>query len=314
MNTHQLPATIAAQAEAFVAARRGWSGGLRMAVTTPANVIDWIPDVISSAFYDRMDVPTLTLTALAARYNDLQGRPGQAISIPTDVASTPADNLAVDVPAVDDSIASGAYSMTIKEGVKSIAWYDRTQIQSGQDVNQLAGAKVGSAMERRVEIDLGAALVAGRNTSKDAAITGLTVANIRAMRKQIPTRLRRRGLVLVGADDTLDTLLDDPLLSNAASFGSDEAIREGDLVRPIAGVRSRAVDDEALPTNVTVAGGTGPLVVMFAVGMLAYGFQKNPTTETERDARARLTRHVGTMLHGEATLESAGIVVRRVTG
>lgn len=308
-NLPGVPQEIAAQAEAFVAARRGWSGGLRMAVTTPANVIDWIPAVISSAFYDRVGSPELTLTQLAARFNDLQGRPGQAVTIPTANATTPADNLAVDVPAVDDSITSGAYTFTIKEGVKSIAWYDRTQVQSGQDVNQLAGARVGNSMEQRIELDLGSALIAGRNATKDAVIANVTVAAIRAMKRQIPARLRKAGLVLVGEADVLDMLFEDPLLANAAAFGSDEAIRTGALVRPIAGVEIRPVDDGTLP-NI----GANKSIAMFSRGQLAYGYQKAPAVETERDARARLTRHVGTMLHGEGILESVGIVARGVTG
>lgn len=284
-----------------------------MAVTLPANIPDWIPQVISASFYDRLDTPQLTLTGLAARYNDLEGRPGQAITVATDVATTPASNLAVDVPAVDDSLASGAYSMTIKEAVKSIAWYDRTQIQSGVDVNQLAGSKVGSAMETRIEQDLGAALVAGRNAAVDATFAGpLTAARIRTMKRLIPPRLRRRGLVLVGADDVLDTIFDDTTVNSMAGALSDEA-RTGALTRPIAGVDLMPVDATSLPTNVTVAAGTGNLIVMFAVGMLAYAFQKNPAVETERDARARLTRHVGTCLHAEGTLEAAGIVAARVT-
>jgi len=302
-------ATIAAQAEAFVAARRGWSGGMDMAVTTPANVIDWIPSIISSSFYDRVGTPELTLTRLAAQFNDLQGRPGQVVTVPTANATTPADNLAVDVPAVDDALTSGAYTFTIKEGVKSIAWYDRTQVQSGQDVNQLAGARVGTAMEQRIELDLGAALVAGRNTAKDATVANVTTAVIRAMKRQIPQRLRRAGLVLVGEADVLDMLFEDPLLQNAASFGSDEAIRNGELTRPIAGVSLFPVDDGTLP-NI----GANKPIVMFSRGQLAYGFQKSPSVETERDARARLTRHVGTMLHGEGTLETVGIVARGVTG
>lgn len=280
-----------------------------MSVTTPTNVIDWIPEVISASMYDSVGTPIYTLTELAATYNDLQGRPGQEIVIPTVLATTPAANLAVDVPATDDSIASGSYTMTIKEGVKSLAWYDRTQVQSGQNVSQIAGQKLGQAMLQRVEIDLGAALVAGRNTAKDATAAALTAAVVRGMKKQIPARLRRAGVVLVGDADTLEGIFEDPLLLNAATFGSDEAIRNGSLTRPIAGVDLRAVDDGVLP----LIGGNKP-VVMFSRGQLAYGYQKNPTTEPERDARARLTRIVGTMLHGEGTLEAVGIVARGITG
>lgn len=284
-----------------------------MSVTAPANVPDWIPEVISTSFYDRLDDPELVLTSLAARYNDLQGKPGESITIPTDTATTPAANLAVDVPATDDSISSGAFSMTIKEGVKSIAWYDRTQVQSNQDVNQLAGRKVGTAMESRVELDLGAALVAGRNTAKDATAVKVDTALIKAMKRKIPARLRKRGLVMVGPDDQMGLIDEDPNLNNAAVFGSDELMRTGQISRPLYGVRLFSTDDNVIP-NATIGGASGPLVIMFAAGMLAYGFQKNPGVETERDARARLTRHVGTMLHAEGTLEAAGIVAVRITG
>lgn len=319
MNTNTRPsaADIMAKADELVGNRRGWSGGLDMVVTQPADVTAWIPGVISSSFYDRLDTPVLTLTGLAARYNDLEGRPGQTITIPTDTATTPAANLAVDVPATDDGITGSSYSMTIKEAVKSIAWYDRTQVQSGQDVNQLAGRKVGDAVEGRVELDLGAALVAGRNTAKDtfqAAGTGFNLAQLRTMKRAIPARLRRRGLVLVGKVDLLDDLLDDPAVQNAATFGSDEAIRNGDFSRPLAGVTILPVDDATLPSFVVAANPSSPGVVLFARGMLAYGFQKNPSTETERDARARLTRIVGTTLHAEGTLEAAGIVARAFGG
>lgn len=316
MNRDKL-AAITAQAEAFVAARRGWSGGMTMAVTTPTDVSAWIPGVLTSSFYDRLDDPTLTLTSLAARYNDLEGRPGQTIQVVTDAATTPAANLAVDVPATDDGITGSAYTMTIKEAVKSIAWYDRTQIQSGQDVNQLAGRKVGTAVEARIELDLGAALVAGRNTARDAFVaagTKFDLAALRGMKRKIPARLRRAGLVLVAKVDLLDDLLDDALVNNAANFGSDEAIRNGEFSRPLAGVTILPVDDTTLP-NVTVAANpASPPAILFSRGQLAYGFQKNPYVETERDARARLTRHVGTTLHAEGTLEAAGIVATAFGG
>lgn len=284
-----------------------------MAVTAPADVSAWIPGVLSASFYDRLDNPANVLTSLAARYNDLEGRPGQSIVVPTDTATTPAANLAVDVPAVDDSISGASYTLNIKEAVKSIAWYDRTQVQSNQDINQLAGAKVGSAMEARIELDLGAALVAGRNVSKDATATVVDTNLIRAMKRRIPARLRKRGLVMVGSDDVMGMIDQDATLNNAAVFGSDELMRTGQISRPLYGVRLFSTDDTVIP-NTTIAAASGPIVVMFAVGMLAYGFQKNPAVETERDARARLTRHVGTALHGEGTLESAGIVAVRITG
>lgn len=284
-----------------------------MAITAPADVPDWIPDVISASWYDRMDEPELTLTGLAGRFGDVTGKPGDKLRIMTDTVTSPAVNLAVDVPATDDALGSDAFEVTVKEGVKSIAWYDRTQVQSGQDVNQLAGRKVGRAMEERVELDLGAALYAGRNTAQDAAIgAGLTLAKIRALKAKIPPRLRKRGLFLVGEDEIMQTIYDDALLSDAAKFGSDEAIREGDLTRPLAGVRLRSVDDGTLP-DLTVAATAGPSVALIVPGMLMYGFQKNPGIETERDARARLTRHVGTMLHVEGVLDPAGVVFARVS-
>lgn len=281
-----------------------------MPVTRPVDVPDWIPAVISASFYDRMDDPNTTLTQLAARYNDLEGRPGQSIVVPTDVATTPAANLAVDVPAVDDSIASGAYTMLVKEGVKSIAWYDRTQIQSGQDVNQLAGRKVGNAMLARVELDLGTALVAGRATAKDFVSTGFTLATIRKLRNSIPARLRKQGVTIVASDTVMNLLLEDPAVNNAAAFGSSTIASNGQITG-LYGTDLRVTDDTVIPDTL-ISGTTGPLAVAFANGMLAYGFQKNPTVEQERDARARLTRQVGSMLHAEGTLEAAGIVACRV--
>lgn len=302
---------FAAQAEALVAARRGWSGGMTMAATYTTDVPDWVSGVIEAAFYDRVGAPELTLTQLAAQFNDLNGQPGQTLKIPSALATTPADNLAETVPATDDRLQSGVYTMTVKEGVKSIAWSDRTQVQSGQDVNELAGQRVGTAMESRIELDLGAALVAGRNTAVDrfiATANAFTLADVRAMRRLIPTRLRRNGLVLVAESRIMDDLLDDTTANNVAAFGSDEAIREGAFSRPLYGVTPYVVDDGVLP-NITVgANASSPPAVMFSRGMLAYGFQKNPRVETERDARARLTRHVGTMFHAEGVLESAGIV------
>jgi hypothetical protein len=312
MDRNTYPAEIAAKAEAFLAARRGWSGGMTMAVTAPADVPDWIPGAIISAFYDRVGEPELTLTSLATQFNDLQGKAGQEISVPYAEATTPADNLAVNVPATDDSLTSGAYTLTIKEGVKSIAWYDRTQVQSGQDVNALAGRRVGTAMEQRIELDLGAALIAGRDTGDDAFTADLTIATIRAMRKKIPSRLRKNGLVLVGPSSAMDMLFDDATVNNVGIFGSDEVIRNGALTRPLYGVTPYTVDDDVFADVVVGANPASPPVIMFAKGMLAYGFQKNPSVETERDARARLTRHVGTMLHGEGTLEAEGIVLTAI--
>lgn len=284
-----------------------------MATTAPSDVVDWIPDVISAAWYDRMDDPQLTLTGLAEKFGDVTGKPGDKLRIATDTVTSPASNLAVDVPATDDKLAGSSFTVTVKEGVKSIAWYDRTQVQSGVDVNQLAGRKVGRAMEERVELDLGAALYAGRNATKDAAWGGgATIARILAAKSEIPARLRRRGVVMVCEDAVMNALYADPLVMNAATFGSDEVIRNGQFSRPLGGVTPFVVDDGVLPA-LTVGGTPGPAVAFFARGMLMYGFQKNPGIETERDARARLTRHVGTMLHVEGTLETAGIVFKRAS-
>jgi len=306
-------AAAQAKADEIMAARRGFAPGYSMAVTRPADVPDWNPGVVSAAFYDRLAEPNAVLTSLSSVYGELNGAPGDTIRVPTDAVTTPAANLAVDVPAVDDSLTSAAFTFTMKEAVKSIAWYDRTQIQSNQNVNDLAGRKVGTAVEQRIELDLGAALVAGRNVAADATATKVDTALIRAMKRKIPSRLRRRGLVLVGADSQIDLLSDDALVLNASAFGSDEVMRSGAVTRPLFGVSPYTLDDGVLPAT-TIGGAAGPVVVMFALGMLGYGFQKNPTAEQERDARARLTRWVGTAIHGEGTLEAAGIVATRITG
>lgn len=304
-------------AEAFLSARRGWSGGLVMAATEPTDVPDWNPGIVEAAFYDRMDDPALVLTGLAARYNDLNGGPGDSIRIPTDAVTTPAANLAVDVPATDDSLGSDSFTMTLKEAVKSIAWYDRTQEVSSENVNQRAGRKVGTAVEERIELDLGAAAVAGRNTAKDATAAAVTFDLLMTMKSEIPSRLRRRGLAVVGADALMTApggLAFDDTFKQAAIRGNNDLLSAGQVTGSVAGVTPFSTDDGVIPEDVTVAAGTGPLLVMLASGMLGYGFQRNPRAEMERDARARLTRWVGTAVHGEGTLEAAGIVVRRITG
>jgi hypothetical protein len=304
---------IAAQAADLVAGRRGWSGplGMSMLVTDPAAVPDWNPGIVQAAFYDRLDSPMLTLTGNAARFNDLQGKAGDTVHIPTDTVTTPAANLAVNVPAVDDALGSAGFSFTIKEAVKSIAWYDRTQVQSNQNVNDLAGSKVGVAVEQRIELDLGAAIVAGRNTAADAVSATFGFDLILAMKAKIPARLRRRGVDLYADDTRMSMLYTDALFKNAATFGSDEIMRTGQFSRPLAGVTPYSVDDTVIP-NATISAVSGPLVVMVARGMFGYGFQRNPQTEQERDARARLTRWVGTAFHGEGVLEAAGIVATRI--
>lgn len=278
--------------------------------TYTADLATWIPDVIATSIYDQQFESDNTLVSLAGTYDELNGKAGDSFDIPTLEVTAPADNLAENVAAVDDKISGGVVTVTIKEGVKSISWSDRTRIQTGKDVNQIAGQRVGNGMLDRVELDLGAALLAGRNIAADTA-GALDVAAFRAMKRKLPAKMRKRGLVLVGVADVLDNLLDDPLVLNAATFGSDEAIREGAFSRPLAGVTPMQVDDGVLP-DVTIGGVTGPAVVLMARGMLIRAFQKTPSAETERDARARVTRIVGTMLHGEGVLDSRGVVVRRV--
>lgn len=282
-----------------------------MAVTRETDVPDWIPGVVDAAFYDRLDDPSLTLTGRSRRFNELTGRPGDTIRVATDAAVTPAANLAVDVPATDDALGSDAFTFTIKEAVKSIAWYDRTQVQTSQDVNQLAGRKVGTAIEERIELDLGSTLVASRNTAADSVSAQVDLDLILALKSAIPARLRRLGVDLFAADAQMLTLYSDPTVRNAASFGSDEVLRTGQFTRPLFGVTPFVTDDGVIP-DATISATSGPLVVAAATGMLGYGFQKNPTAEQERDARARLTRWVGTCMHGEAVLEAAGVVAARI--
>ena len=316
MKCNQL-AAAQAQAEEFMAARRGWSGGLSMVITEPTDVPDWNPGVVDAAFYDRLDDPQLILTGAATRYNELNGRAGDTIRIATDAATTPAANLAVDVPATDDALGSDSFTFTMKEAVKSIAWYDRTQVQSSQDVNQLAGRKVGTAVEERIELDLGSTLVAGRDTAADTAIAALSFDEIMLMKSRIPARLRRRGLTLAASDGLVSGpggLIFDQDFKDAAIRGNSDLLLTGQVGPRVAGVSVLEVDAGVIPSDVTVAADTGPLAVMFAAGMLGYGFQKAPSAEQERDARARLTRWVGTCHHGEGTLEAAGIVAVRITG
>lgn len=284
-----------------------------MAPTYTTDVGNWIPDVISAALYDTMAEATLQLSGLAATYGDLDGSPGDQVTIPTLAVTTPADNLAENVAAVDDKLTSGGVTVTVKEAVKSIAWSDRTRIQSGQDVNRIAGQRVGGAINERVELDLAAALVAGRNTGADTNLgpAPITLADLRAKRAQIPVRLRRRGVVVLATDDILSGLFEDTTVANASTFGSDEAIRNGAFSRPLYGMDILAVDDGVF-ANVTIGAVTGPPVVFMARGMLLRAWQKRPGTEVERDARGRLTRIVGTAFHAEGVVESAGVVVGNV--
>ena len=277
-----------------------------MAPTYTTDVPAWIPTVIASSIYDAMSQNPLALSRDAAFYGDLTGAPGSTLSIPTILTTTPATDLAENVAAVDDKLSSGSYTMTVTEGVKSIAWSDRTKVSAGQDVNRLAGQRVANAMNELVELNLGAKAVNGRNTGQDVAGTAATfgLAQIRALRKGIPVRLRRKGVTIYAEADVLEQLFADTTVTNAAAFGSDAAMRDGDYTRPIFGVRLVEVEPGTFP--VITAGTTS--IIALASGMLARAQQRAPQTETERDARGRLTRIVGTVHHAEGTLESAGIV------
>lgn len=287
-----------------------------MTTTYTTDIPDWIPAAIDAAFYDTVGTPERALLAHAFKFNELEGRPGQSIRIPTALATTPAENLAESVPATDDKLQSGSITLSVKEGVKSIAWSDRSQVQASQDVNRIAGQRVGNAMLDRIELDLGAAALAGRNTGADTATAAggkLTAAAIKAAAFKIPRRLRKLGLDLFADDQTILSLFDDATLSDRQKNPelSEEMMRSGQATLPIYGVTPYVVDDGVIP-KLTV-GTARPTALIIARGMLGYGFQKNPTTEQERDARARLTRIVGTMIHGEGTMESAGIVAITVT-
>ena len=131
------------------------------------------------------------------------------------------------------------------------------------------------------------------------------------MRIKIPVRLRRRGLVVFAEDDVLEGLFEDTTVANAAAFGSDEVIRTGAFARPLYGMDLRPVDPGVF-ANVTIGAVTGKPVVFMARGMLIRAFQKNPSSETERDARGRLTRIVGTAHHAEGVVEAAGVVVGNI--
>lgn len=279
-----------------------------MAVTATTDIPELIPEFISTSIYDNLGEADNVLTGLAVQFPNITGRPGEKIHVVSIDAVAPADNVAETVPLVDDKLGSSGWELLVKEAGKSIAWYDRAQVQSDQDVNKIAGQKVARSITDRIELDLGAALVAGRNTAADATAAKLDLALYRAMKKKIPTRLRRRGLVMLGEAAEMDDLFDDATVNNAATFGSDEAIRNGAMTRDLYGISSYVVDDGVLPT----IGGNKP-VILVARGMLAYGFQRGIQTETERDARARLTRIVSTVFHAEGVYEAAGVVATGIT-
>lgn len=274
-----------------------------MSITAPTDVASWIPSLISSATYDTAFENDYPLGAFAETYGDLEGKAGEKFTIPTIGTVTPADNLAVTTAAVDDKLAGSGVEVVIKEAVKSIAFYDRVKYATGTDFNALAGRKVGSALNDRIELDLGAAAYAGRNAAASATAATMSLATIRAMKAKIPAKMRRRGLYLFAEADILEQLMSDATVANAATFGSDEAIREGAFTRPLAGVIPVAVDEGTLPVHATFPG-----AVLMVKGSLVKAFQKLPSNEVERDARARLTRIVGNSLHAEGVVDSRGIV------
>lgn len=279
-----------------------------MAVTAPTDVTAWIPEIISSNVYDTAFESDYALSAFAQAYPDLEGQPGEKFVIPTLNPVTPADNLAVTTPAVDDKLSGAGVEVTIKEAVKSVAFYDRVRYATGTDFDALAGRKGGDAVRERIELDLGAAAYAGRNTAADSTVATLSLATLGAMKAKIPSKLRRRGLTLFGSADVLDTLLADTTIMNAAAFGSDEAIRNGAFSRPILGITPVAVDDDAFPD----ATGGQPQVALMVNGVLVRVLQKAIGARPERDERARLTRIVTTALHAEGVVDSRGVVFTAV--
>ena len=279
-----------------------------MAVTAPTDVSAWIPSIISTKVHDTALDSLHTLSADAQVYPDLEGKAGESFTIPTVGVVSPADNLAVTTPAVDDKLSGAGVPVTIKEAVKSVAFYDRTKYATGTDFNALAGQKVGTALNDRVELDLGAALYAGRNTAADAFIPALTFDALRALKAAIPAGLRRRGITVYADDDSLDALFADELFRNAAQAGGIDELRSGEFSRPVLGMRIKPLDEGVLPVG---ADGL-PQVAAVVNGYLIRAVQKQPSTEVERDARARLTRIVGTTLHGEGVVDSRGVVVRQI--
>lgn len=274
-----------------------------MATTATTDVTAWIPALISTAVYDTTLAPLNPLSVWAENYGELEGRPGSSATIPTLSPTTPADNLAETVAAVDDKIAGAGVTVTIKEAVKSIAYTDRVKVQSGPNVNQIAGQRVGQAINDRIELDLGAAAIAGRTIAADTTGATLTPTVFRTIRGKIPSALRRRGVTLFAPAATLDGLYSDATFQSAATWGSTEALRDGVVAR-YQGVDIAEIDDATLPvitaTKVTVA--------MMVKGALIRAVQRGPQVETERDARGRITRIVGTVFHGEGVVDARGIV------
>lgn len=274
----------------------------------------WIPAVVSSEAYDRAFTSELPLSRFARAIPDLDGRPGDRVTITTEDALTPADNLAENVAAVDEKIAGSGVTVTIKEAVKSVAWSDRVKAQSVNDPNVTAGRKLGAAMADRIELDLGAALLSGRNTAADTflAAGAFNLAALRAMRARIPAGLRRRGVEVFTTSDVAQQLYGDPLFLNAAALpGAANDVQErGILTRPLFGIEAiHEVDEGSLANVVVGANPSSPPVVMAVRGVLLRAMQKDPAVEPERDARARLSRLVGTALHGEGVVDSRGVVL-----
>lgn len=281
-----------------------------MATTATTDVPQWIPELVGTSIYDTTLEPLNALSAWATTYGELEGRPGSKGIIPTLNPTTPAENLAETVAAVDDKLTGGGVEVTIKEAVKSIAFYDRAQVQSIGDMNRIAGQRVGESINDRVELDLGATAVAGRGaTVTPAAGTLITPAIFRQIRSAMPSALRRRGrgARLFAPSDLLEPLYADSLFQNAATWGSREGLTEGRIVRYL-GITIEEVDEDVLPA-ITAGNLTAALI---ADGVLLRGIQRGVRVEPERDARARMTRLVGTVFHGEGVLDARGIVCANI--
>jgi hypothetical protein len=271
--------------------------------TATTDITAWIPSLISSQVYDTAYTGLYALSEFAEVYGDLEGQPGSQATIPTLGIVAPADDLAQTVAAADDKLTGAGVTISILEAVKSIAWYDRAQVQSKVDVNKIAGQKVGTAIADRIELDLGAAAVAGRNVAADTAVAALTAAQFRVIRNKIPASLRRRGARFFAPASVLEGLYSDAQFMDAAKSGSTQAIVEGTVARYL-GVDIVEVDDSVLPV-ITATKTTG---IMAVDGTLIRAIQRGPKVEVERDARARITRIVGTLFHGEGVVDSRGVV------
>lgn len=274
-----------------------------MGTTATTDVTAWIPSLISAQVYDTAFAGLYALSAFAEVYGDLEGKPGSQATIPTLGIVAPADDLAQTVAATDDKLTGAGVTVSILEAVKSIAYYDRAQVQSSVDINRIAGQKVGTAIADRIELDLGAAAVAGRNVAADTPLATLTAANFRTLRNKVPAALRRRGLSFFAPSAVLEGLYADALFQNAATWGNNQPLAEGVVGRYL-GVDIVEVDDTTLPV-ITALKTTG---IMAAKGTLIRAIQRGPKVETERDARARITRIVGTVFHGEGVVDSRGVV------